>query len=359
MPIFFLFLSIFTFGFAVRFIFIKKQRHNSILMAALFSVSGIHLLSLVGEYTGFYMSHPRFMGVTSCLIFLSPPLLFLHFLLQSGRIEKLKPLYALHFIPFFYDVITFIPLFLMDSKERLEMLHKPLSTHAVVYLSIRLAYSSVYAGLVLHTGLKFDKIKSSINKIYLLIISGSAALFTLISSTAFFIRVFTGEQFPLYFTSRHLPHLVFPAIVLFFFFKYRHIFTTSFLETKEERKYATSSLEEKDIEDIHNSLNSHIKECSPHLNPDVSLRSLSEHLGILPNHLSQVINLKEGCNFNRFINSLRVGEAERMIQDPAMAECTILEIATRAGFRSKSAFNTAFKTKTGLTPSQFKTQNVR
>jgi AraC-like DNA-binding protein len=58
-------------------------------------------------------------------------------------------------------------------------------------------------------------------------------------------------------------------------------------------------------------------------------------------------------NFSDYINSLRIEEAKKILQDPANNK-TILEILYETGFNSKASFNAYFKKETGLTPTEFK-----
>ncbi len=87
---------------------------------------------------------------------------------------------------------------------------------------------------------------------------------------------------------------------------------------------------------------------------DITLGKLSKNLSLTPHVLSRVINEQLGCNFNDFINSYRVDEAKKMLSDPRKNNITIAGIAYDCGFNTLSAFNTAFKKFTGLTPSQFR-----
>jgi AraC-like DNA-binding protein len=52
------------------------------------------------------------------------------------------------------------------------------------------------------------------------------------------------------------------------------------------------------------------------------------------------------------MNNYRVEEAKQLLaSDP---DRTVLEIGLEAGFGSKPSFNTIFKQKTGMTPSEFR-----
>ena len=72
-------------------------------------------------------------------------------------------------------------------------------------------------------------------------------------------------------------------------------------------------------------------------------------------YLSHVINASFNQNFRDFINSYRIEESKsRLVQD----DMNILNIAYEVGFNSKSAFNTAFKKFTGMTPKEYRKKNI-
>ncbi len=77
-------------------------------------------------------------------------------------------------------------------------------------------------------------------------------------------------------------------------------------------------------------------------------------IGIHPRYLSQIINESLGQNFFDFINHYRIEEAKRMLTQTLDEHITVLEVLYEVGFNSKSAFNTAFKRHTGVTPTEFK-----
>ena len=88
------------------------------------------------------------------------------------------------------------------------------------------------------------------------------------------------------------------------------------------------------------------------LEPGLSLQVLSRRYGMNHVYLSRAINEGLGCNFNSFINALRVDHAKRLIgEEPEMS---LTQIALASGFGSKASFNRAFKQYAGLSPSQFR-----
>ncbi|MBV6645230.1 MAG: AraC family transcriptional regulator [Cyclobacteriaceae bacterium] len=89
-------------------------------------------------------------------------------------------------------------------------------------------------------------------------------------------------------------------------------------------------------------------------NPDLGREALAEELGISTGYLSQLTKEYANKSFTNFINDFRVEDAKRMLTDTTFDAYDHLSIGLEAGFKSKSAYYTTFKSYTGQTPSQFK-----
>ncbi len=89
-------------------------------------------------------------------------------------------------------------------------------------------------------------------------------------------------------------------------------------------------------------------------NINLTLNETADELGTNTRYLSQIINDTYKCNFPTFINQLRVEEAQRLLKNASHHHLTIEFLGEKVGFKSKSAFNTAFKKETGVTPSYYK-----
>jgi AraC-like DNA-binding protein len=92
-------------------------------------------------------------------------------------------------------------------------------------------------------------------------------------------------------------------------------------------------------------------------NPDLTITDLAAQLKIPAKRLSKMINQFGKMNFNRFINELRVEEAKNLLVNPKNDHLTIEGIGYQAGFKSKTVFNTFFKSTVGITPSAYKKNN--
>jgi len=92
---------------------------------------------------------------------------------------------------------------------------------------------------------------------------------------------------------------------------------------------------------------------------DLSIASLAARLAAPEYRLRRLINQRLGHrNFNAFVNGFRLAEALAALADPGKRELPILTIALTAGFQSIGPFNRAFKTATGLTPTEFRKQKL-
>lgn len=91
----------------------------------------------------------------------------------------------------------------------------------------------------------------------------------------------------------------------------------------------------------------------------LSIAGLAAQLDVPEYRLRRVINQQLGYrNFNAFINRWRLDEARAALADPARRALPVLSIALEAGFQSIGPFNRAFKTSTGLTPTEFRKQKL-
>jgi putative transcriptional regulator, araC family len=123
-------------------------------------------------------------------------------------------------------------------------------------------------------------------------------------------------------------------------------------ETKAP-EYRKSGLKAEEAPELHQQLLRLMQTEKPYLEPKLSLTQLAERLGVLPNHLSQIINQYEEKNFYDFVNSYRVEEFIALAKKDTDKNFNLLGLAFEAGFNSKSSFNQVFKKFKGQTPSEF------
>jgi AraC-like DNA-binding protein len=127
------------------------------------------------------------------------------------------------------------------------------------------------------------------------------------------------------------------------------------IEITPKKKYEKTAIDPDKLNEYEQKLISAVNE-NIFLDPDISLPSLAEQIGIHSYQLSQLINEK-GINFYEYINRLRIEYAKKLIFENRDF-LNIARIAFDSGFNSISAFNSAFKKFSGVTPSEFARKNA-
>jgi len=126
----------------------------------------------------------------------------------------------------------------------------------------------------------------------------------------------------------------------------------AFSTSISSRKKLNTSLKENLL--LIENLEAHIHSRESFRNSNLTIAMLAQELDIQKRTLSELINDHYGQNFVDFINTHRINLAKKKLKHPTDTNETILEVLFEVGFNSKSSFNSAFKKKTGLTPSEFK-----
>ncbi len=116
-------------------------------------------------------------------------------------------------------------------------------------------------------------------------------------------------------------------------------------------KYAKSLLDEDRMYRIQLRIDAVLDGKKLYLDPNLSLSKLSTEAGVSENNLSQTFTRLIGANFFDYVNSRRVEMAKHLL---STTDASVTEIALEAGFNARSAFYSAFKVATGMTPSAYR-----
>jgi len=155
-------------------------------------------------------------------------------------------------------------------------------------------------------------------------------------------------------------HYIFLVIASSFFFGSYFIMRASshLAPAWAADKYDTSGMSEPSDE-LLLKINSAIEEDSFFLDPECTLKGLSKKLGMHSNYVSQAINQEYEQKFRDYINSRRISVAKERLLDPDFVLYTITAIGESVGFNSKSAFYSAFKKHTGVTPATYREKETK
>ena len=95
------------------------------------------------------------------------------------------------------------------------------------------------------------------------------------------------------------------------------------------------------------------------LNKDLTVYSLAKAAETNSKYLRFTINNRSEKNFAAYVNGYRIEKAKNLLTDKEQDLYNIEYIGEMAGFKSKSAFYTAFKKQTGFTPQAYRKGNLK
>ena len=116
-------------------------------------------------------------------------------------------------------------------------------------------------------------------------------------------------------------------------------------------KYARSALTSEHAAKLAVRLEKAMQKDTLYLDPGLSLQKLSQHVGALPNHVSQTLNQEIGASFFDYVARWRIEASKPLI---SAGDASVLAVALEVGFNSRSAFYNAFKRETGMTPKSYR-----
>jgi tetratricopeptide (TPR) repeat protein len=125
-----------------------------------------------------------------------------------------------------------------------------------------------------------------------------------------------------------------------------------------DSKYESSNLSEEQKNSLTEDIIDLFENQKIYLDPDCSISMLEERLDTNKTYISQVINATFKQNFKSILKEYRIKEATKLLVAPENKNITIEAISQQVGFRSKSVFNTTFKSVHGVTPSFFQKEHI-
>jgi AraC-like DNA-binding protein len=331
---------------------------------------GLLLLSFSLSITGFVIErtdtqhlYHYLQGLTQSVLFLFGPLFFFYVKVLTKRKFVFREDYLFHFLPFLFLIIYQIPFLVKDPAEKLPIIQSgTFRIEWMAILSVQIVHLFIYLFFAYKLIRKHEKrIKttmSSIERINLNWLRAGVLLFVAVFSMimTFVVLFLTGIDLLKYFQVI-IPISVSLIILMMGFYGLKQPIIFSQENKVKPKKYEKSNLTNSLSEEYLEKLLCYMDTEKPYLQSNLTLQKLALAIGITPHHLSQIINEKLKQNFFDFVNQYRVKEAQKMLVHPQGQLLTILAISEEVGFNSKTAFNTAFKKVTKMTPSDFRKNN--
>ena len=345
----------------------KNKKAIKFSLSALLLVTSLIIVLGTMHFSGKTVDYIHLFRVDSPFHYLLGPVIYFYTLAVLNPNFKYRWIDLVHVLPFVINYIEFIPFYSSTAEVKLEYYEEFRNKGSVVmpihYLLKTILFSLYFvAQFFIIKKYRLLEIRKNKSNAYLFswFVIYLSSQFILI--TGVFIDHITGlEMFvdPYRFAINMIAFFHFSVVIgLLFIPNLFYGINVTEKETKE--KYSSSKLSETDKVKIVNQLNEYIKrEDKPYLNEKITLSEVSKLLKVSTQQLSQVINEKTNQNFNDFINYYRIEESKRLLISPSYSKLTIDAIAQKAGFNSKSAFYSAFKKHTGITPKEFINLNTQ
>jgi len=125
-----------------------------------------------------------------------------------------------------------------------------------------------------------------------------------------------------------------------------------------EKKYQTSSLTHSAAAELWHKVQHLMQQQQPYLETGLKISELAAMLDVSVNHLSETFNGYAQRSFYDYINEYRVNEARQLLIAPNMRRYSVTDIGYQVGFSSSSTFYTHFKKLTGMTPRQYRAEQL-
>jgi len=326
--------------FLTIYIFISKKRNTpNILLACFFLLITIRIIkSLFWVYLDTVPDWFINLGFTAHIA--SAPVLFLYFLYFLFP-KKWNLLNYSHFLP---AVLSFLFLFSINENNFwYRGGYATLLYHQIIYTILSLS-------VLIHAFIKRKK---------------DAVMFTQ-KDWAWLGVIMIGAigiQFA-YFSNYILgltPYMVGPIIygVFVYIIAFFGVINTDvFNRERGINKYQNINIDSKEFEKIKGKISKIMHTQKPYLEDTFTIDKLSKLISSPIYLTSYIINKGFNVNFPDFINSHRIEEAKTKLRSSSYLNIKISEVAYECGFNSISSFNTAFKKHAGMTPSDFRKNNL-
>ena len=306
----------------------KKKNFTNYFLSLLLLVLSIRIVKSIFFYFNPHLSNIFIqIGLSACVLI--GPFLFLY--LKSYKVEKLN--WTKHVI-YYLLVITILGIFYPYVEHRAiwsKWIVCAIYSQWFIYIILSLKYLRP-----IFLKIKEKETLKRIDIWFLSIYFGVAFIWLAYSMAAYTSYIVGALSFT----------FVLYLIVLLLVFKTNS--ESTFFNEKE--KYKNKVIDKETLNLIDQKL-SVIVEKELFLNPNFSLEEAAKELKLTKHILSQYVNEVLGKSFSSLIKEYRIDKAKKLLETET--NYTIENLGYDSGFNSKSAFFTAFKKTTGLTPAEY------
>ena len=327
------------------------------VLILIISVSVLSRVATIDRET--FQTWPKLLLVPDALLFLYGPL-FLMYINQLLKLRKGAFMnYWLHFVPVVALLVVYMPYILLDNGTFIyRVLDRDLHKLFAIVGIVALGYNAWYWNQCWHI-LKRNSNHPDNNLAYernvrfLRTTLMIKAMYLVLWGVAFFNHgigfVIGVDMLPV--TELFLDIIWLLVSCIIFCLGYFAISQPElFRRVQAQIKYKDSPIENNELEVFKHRLVRLMEEDKVFMDPELTLASLAHQLHTNTHTMSRVINEGFDKSFYHYINDYRVQEFTRLITLEENQQESLLAVALKVGFNSKTTFNRAFKKLMGTTP---------
>ncbi|MBN1497850.1 MAG: AraC family transcriptional regulator [Spirochaetes bacterium] len=330
---------------------VRPLYFRNVVLAIILALMGFVTFSLYLLYSQRVYDYPILFFFQVPVYLCLGPLLYFYVESLTGDKDHLRRSDILHFIPLLVLTLYLISYFLYNANVQREIVYELLNQNMHIMLRV-IFTASVFSPVIYIAApmvrilLQLKKGNPSETKIVLLL-------------SSLILWVITGiigivGTIALSLTALKMISLLVGLVILCFYLlsqRYPYLMQYGTVHVSNE-SYSKSHLNGMNLDNLANQLAGMMEKEKLYCDEDITLPRLSQALGITPHQLSQFLNQHYSKNFNSFINGYRIDDAKKLlVEEP---DRNTLSIALAVGFNSYSAFHSAFRRSTGISPAEYR-----
>lgn len=347
----------------------KVKRYAKLFIAVFVGIQSLFILEFVLYITNLRYELPHTYLMSSSAVLLLGPLLFFYFKSISNNF-KLKAIYILHLLPTLGLLVFILPIYALPANEKYKMM-LGLNTSYINY-NIGI-FSAKVVSLIIYTFLikKLLNNKKVLikNTIDLIRANWRLNIFNIyvayiISYILYGVLILTqlgNLSMIIYHIMVALMCLMLIYIVYMGYIQ-PDIFSNTHVTLKERLfsgKYKKSGLTNTLSSELKENLLNLLEEHKIFKENNINLEILASKLNTTRHNASQIINEHFQMNFFELINTFRIREVKKILEEDLHGNLNIIDVAYEVGYNNKVTFNKAFKKETGVTPSVYINNSIK
>jgi AraC-like DNA-binding protein len=360
---FYLYASLIGFFFTIAINFSKKvQPYSRVFIATFVGIQSLFILEFVLYMTNARYDYPHTYRMSSSCVLLLGPVLYLYFKSVSNNF-KLKIKDAVHLLPTIFLLFVLLPVYMSTVKEKYSMMleiNTSTYNYNLIVFSAKVISLIVYAFLIkklLNVNQNSTNNKADFKRKWELGIFNIYVAY-IVSYVLYGISILSqlGDASIIIYNGMVGLMCMMLIYVVYIGYVQPDVFNNTFVPLNKmlfSEKYKKSGLTNTLSTELKNNLEKLLVEDKVYKENNINLELLAFKLNTTRHNASQIINEHFKMNFFELINTFRIEEAIKMLEEDSYGNLNIIDIAYEVGYNNKVTFNKAFKKVTNTTPTEY------